>query len=197
MKRSAADMLSANTDCSYEKDDRHLQGLAAQFVSSVDLLLCAWDGKAMFGFPVHRVIILAHSPVLSELLEDLSGAEQNASRQKTMPRIPMTGDSCTAIRAALDCIYGSYPSASKGSSMSALLGLQDAAACARNMVFPHKYGMTLVLTFQEEKVIPVLRRALDRWIFDQRPDDDSFAHIVECASMAEHCGCVAVHLSLF
>ena len=59
-------MLSDNTDCSYEKDDQHLQGVATQFVSSVDLLLCARDDKLLFGFPVHRVIMLAHSPVLKQ-----------------------------------------------------------------------------------------------------------------------------------
>lgn len=191
-------MLSDNTDCSYENDDQHLQGLATQFVSSVDLLLCARDDKLMFGFPVHRVIMLAHSPVLSNLSEDLPELDHRESRQQTMPRVPMTDDSCTAIRAALSCIYGSYPSSegvSRAGSVSAALPLQKAAAQAQNMILPHKYGMTKVLACQEEALIPVLKQALNTTIYSDTSCDAHFNPIVDCAAVAEHCGSVVLSRS--
>lgn len=146
-----------------KEDRQHLLGVSSLFASQTDLLLCVRDDafNQEWEFPVHRIIMSAHSPVLSDLLQ--STLNQPQAQQS---RLPMVDDCCWAVCSALNCIYRDLPLPEQEeqafrakrqksltpSKLACTPGLEHAPLCCiiSSMEFCDKYSMTRVakLTIQ-------------------------------------------------
>ena len=140
----------------HKKDMQHLHGLPNMVASTVDMVLTAAEGEHQTDFPVHQVIVARHSPVLCSMLEELQSGDikQSASQQKPLC-LPMVGDSCSAIRAALTTMYRSEQRTvnSIETEQENFLSLGMIPVQASLTEFAHKYGMTEVLIAQEAALL--------------------------------------------
>ena len=88
-----------------KEDLQHLQGLPPLFRDAFDTVLCVAEQDDMIGFPVHRAIIAAHSPILHNVLLDLDTSDAQQQALLKQCQIPTMEDDCTAVRAILACMY--------------------------------------------------------------------------------------------
>lgn len=178
--------MSCDTDLPYKEDRQHLLGVSPQFASQTDLLLCVKDGDHMLGFPVHAMIISAHSPVLCEVLESTS--IPRTPREGDLPRLPMTSDSRSAVCSALACIYRYLPLSAMMSQAKAAypepeISLDSAAVHASHMRFYDKYGMTRVAEMQTKALMTSLRRCTQLTSLTK----EQISQVLECTAAAEDC----------
>lgn len=150
--------MAADNDTS-NFDRQHLQGVSPQLALQADLLLCATDGSQSVCFPVHKLVLSAHSPVLSDIFATLT-----AHTDKTgLPRLSMQEDNIAAVRNALAHIYHVFDLPSDHSSATPsmpALSLGDLPAYASYMEFCDKYDMAIVAQALLARSMPVLRNYL-------------------------------------
>ena len=176
-------------DADYKQDVHHLTALKPSFASEVDVVLCAFDGDRVVGFPVHKAVISQYSPVLSQALQDLFETSRPDKAQH-LQRLPMIDDDCSAIRSMLACVYGcctytGTPRACKSAPKVSLADSKMIPIHANKMRLPHKYSMTQILVAQEKSLLPALEHLADT------PSPARFgqqhALILETAIVAEAC----------
>lgn len=167
------------------KDLRHLEGLPAEFTSKVDLILCVRQGAWNLGFPVHKSIISAHSPVLCEAILDLQPPEDQADAQSSeLLRLPLVDDNCSAVRAALSSMYESCTWATR-SAKARQNGdnLWEASDCVEHIRFAHKYAMNKTLQLQQKTLVHYLcKLCTSETVYSHSPD---CAFIFKCIGLAE------------
>ena len=188
------------------QDKQHLLGVSASFAAKVDLVLCAGKPDNRVGFPVHSVIISGHSPVLCQLLEEV---QSTCERQEASLRtLPMVDDSCTAVRAVLKHIYQPFQldsSEVETNTDMAAPSIDTAPAILDIVTLAHKYGMTRVLSAQEQGLMILLQSLLGQLVGTTSQDEHSF--VLKCASVADQCklsalstfceGVIAIHFKSF
>lgn len=157
-------------------------------------------------FPVHQTVIAAHSTVLRKALVDFRPPETEKQVQSTgCPRLPLFGDSCTAVQAALKCMYEIGIPAQKnteGQPRPRAVTLREALELADHILFTHKYEVIQDMHFQQDTLLLYIRQlhTNDR-IYQLSPDLDV---VFKCIALAERCGlteilqaCLAVIASNF
>lgn len=172
-------MEDSNDTSSFCEDRQHLQGIPTHFASQTDLLLTVQDGTETIGFPVHKTLVSAHSPVLSEMLDSLVHKQE----QTQLPRLTMMDDSCAALRSALQCIYEGYHTTEATAHPKPAPQLSTAATHISNMKFLDKYNMAKVAQMQTEAFMAPLRGLVQHTIVSE----EEVAHILDCAAAAQAC----------
>lgn len=178
------------TEC--KEDLQHLQGLPPLLAEQADLNLCCKENAHEVVFPVHRVIISAHSPVLSKALTDLRSSAVDAGLGSKM-QLPMIGDSVTAVREVLFLMYRWFTSdtATPRTLLECNSGFM--LSDAKNLILAHKYSMNSILLAQEEAILDGIREVM----FEGAESvEDSYSQycsrILEYTSVAEQCGCITL-----
>lgn len=170
----------------YKEDRQHLQGVSPQLAAHADLLLCTAEFSGMMvGFPVHKMVLTAHSPVLSDAIESTLSEGANDG----LPRLPLDGDDDLAVRSALACIYHDYVLPSGASSTRRSMpdiSLSDAPTHVSHMKLYDKYSMAIVAQTQQHALMKTLRPYMQH---GHLTNADTAA-IVECASGAQGCNAV-------
>lgn len=157
----------------------HEQGVSSQFAGQADLLLCATDGSQSVCFPVHKLVLSAHSPVLSDIFATLT----HNSDKNHLPRLNMQEENIAAVRNALTHIYHAFVLPSEHSSARSsvpALSLDDLPAYASYVEFCDKYDMSIVAQALLERLMPVLRNYLHvAWV-----DEADLSKILDCTVAA-------------
>lgn len=185
-------MLHDDANFGYEEDRQHLQGLSPHFASKVDLLLCVQEGSQETAFPVHEMIVSAHSSVLSHVFEDTS-ATVTKPRDSKLARVPMMDDSCSAVRSALTCMYACFPltpstALQSDNSFGCNLSLDSMPTHTSHMKFYDKYNMTKIAEMQTEAFMTPLQSCL----MADSLDTEAVAHVLDCAAAATKCELLAM-----
>ena len=175
-KASILDSAGFSSAC--QEDRAHLQGLDTTFAGNVNLILCAKDQERVIGFPVHKDIISAHSPVLCQIMGELTTSCSNPQQ------LPMVDDSCSAIRDILARIYGAFGHTSKQSvpSVACSFSSKHWSVTANTLRLCHKYAMIKLESALEESLVQPLTQYLRRW-----PSTQQHNMVLEIASVAEEC----------
>ena len=171
----------------YEEDTQHLQGLPSLVASQVDLVLCVKDGDSTIGFPVHKILLSLHSPILSKVVEQL---QPTADLCGKAPSLPMVGDICAAVRSAVTFMYRWISSDEDTPQTLLTANLGKSLPNANDMLLSHKYGMSNILLSQEDAVLEGLHRTIFEPVYTtDQPYTSQHAKILDTAEIAERCGC--------
>lgn len=181
---SAADQnMGENSEVSPHTEDRdHLQGVSPQLAAQADVLLCVTQGSQTVEFPVHKTILTAHSPVLSDAIESTLGSQ---APQDSLPRLPLDGDDILAVHSALAHIYQGYILPDESAQVKSLLpviSFTDLPVYIKHMSFYDKYSMTIVAQTQLASLMPILRRCLQA----RQLNSADAATVLECAASAQN-----------
>lgn len=180
-----------------QENRQHLQDLELTFVSTADVLLCVTQETDVTGYLVHSDVISDHSPVLSGILSELRQQDGHIMQQPqhTHLRLPMVAESCSTVASVLTQMYGAFTriSGSCHSSTSCQVSLTGLRLHADHIRFCHKYGMTAMLSVQDDtlkKPLEVLLSPCDAAANSQTHND-----ILDFANVMEEYGCMAlVHI---
>lgn len=173
------------------QDRDHLQGLDSTFALTADVVLYADAGKnCLTGFPVHREIISAQSPVIFQLLE----AERSNGVSEQQPlRLPLSNDrdnlySNSAMRAAVSYLYSQSCGGSQPCGLR--VDLQLLPTHAECMRLFHHYGMENTLMALDKDLQGPLEQLVktDVTTFSSCHLDE----FVKFAIDAEDCGCMSI-----
>lgn len=181
---SAADQNKGeDSEVSPHTEDRdHLQGVSPQLAAQADMLLCVTQGSHTVELPVHKTILTAHSPVLSDAIESTLGSK---APQDSLPRLPLYGNDILAVHSALAHIYQGYILPDESAQVKSLLpviSFKDLPVYIKHMSFFDKYSMTIVAQTQLESLMPILRRCLQA----RQLNSADAATVLECAASAQN-----------
>lgn len=160
--RRGLEKLGLTVDLSkvdYEEDTLHFTAeQEPRLLPTVDLILLGREGKRFVGFPVHGAVIAVHSPILDRAVHDLY--DDKASQLTQLPRLPMTEDSCPAIRAALAGMYHCHAPSENDSRHS--MEVDDIVASCELLELCHKYDMDSIMRQHEAMLLDPLYRHLNK-----------------------------------
>ena len=190
------------------QDNQHLLGVSPSFAAQADLELCAGKPDKRLGFPVDSAVISGHSPVLSPMVEEVQSKSEQQRQEASQPTVPMVDESSTAVHALLEHIYQPFhlENSKEGNKTdTAALSMDTAGAILDTASLAHNYGMTKVLSAQEQGFMILLQPLLIRPMGNLSKDEHSF--VLKCASvadqyklsaMSEFCeGVIALHFTSF
>lgn len=149
-----------------QEDVQHLAKQPQILVSSVDLLLVVQQGTNSLGFPVHKAVIALHSPVLAQILDDLS--KEESRHDDGLLRLPMPDDSCSAIRLALAYMYHPQGPDTPPPNVFDTSDLVDRSALLQ---LCHKYEMVKITMLLEADVLKPLYTMLE-----DSPEGDDYSY---------------------
>ena len=171
----AGERLGTSMPC---KDDvAHFEGLDPTFASTVNLVLSVQDKDHTVKFPVHKDVILGHSPMLCQVIKELPLGSTET------PQLPMIGDSCSALRNVLACMYEPFHS-SRPAANTRVISLAEWPIHVSNLYLAHKYNMLGILRAQEDALIPPLTDLVNGVHTDERG-----SVVLAIAVVTKACGC--------
>ena len=166
------------------QDNQHLLGVSPSFAAQADLELCAGKQAKRLGFLGDSAVISGHSPVLSPMVEEVQSHSQR--QEASQPTVPMVDESSTAVHALLEHIYQPFhlENSEEGNKTdTAALSMDTAGAMLDTASLAHHYGMTKVLSGQEQGFMILLQSLLVQPTGNLSKDEHSF--VLKCASVAD------------